>query len=204
MILAVILYFIQDDLKRLLAFSTIGHLGYILFGVSLGILGSRTGLEGGILHVINHGYGKGLLFLTVGAIAYATGSRSIKELSGLGRKMPLASMAFMTGLFAVTGVPPFSCFWSKMMMFAGAFELGGTVGPALGVLAILESLAAFGWYLFVGHRIVFGEMSPRASLAAADPPAAMNITLVELMILSLLAPLIGYPLIQCLSLGCFG
>jgi hydrogenase-4 component D len=204
MILAVILYFIQDDLKRLLAFSTIGHLGYILFGVSLGILGSTTGFEGGVLHILNHGYSKGLLFLSVGAIAYATGSKSIKELSGLGRKMPVAALAFILGLLAVTGIPPLSCFWSKIMMFTGAFELEGRVGPTLGVLAILESLAAFSWYLFVGHRIIFGEVSPKAALAGADPPLAMDGTLVVLMVLSLVAPLIGYPLIQYLSVGCFG
>jgi hydrogenase-4 component D len=203
MIVAIILYFIQDDLKRLLAFSTIGHLAYVLFGVSLGILGSATGFSGGLLHVINHSYGKGLLFLSVGAIAYATGSRSIKELSGLGRKMPLASAAFIIGLLAVTGVPPFSCFWSKFMMFTGAFELGGIVGPTMGVLAILESLTAFAWYLFVGHTIIFGEVSPKVALAAGDPPMAMDGTLIVLMILSLVAPLIGYPFVKFLSVGCF-
>jgi len=204
MIVAVVLYFIQDDLKRLLAFSTIGHLGYVLFGVSLGILGSATGFGGGLLHIINHSYSKGLLFLSVGAMAYATGSKSIKELSGLGRKMPLASAAFIVGLFAVTGVPPLSCFWSKIMMFTGAFALGGITGSTLGTLAILESLAAFAWYLFVGHRIIFGEVSPKAALAAADPPAAMEGILIVLMILCLAAPLIGYPFVRYLSVGCFG
>ena len=204
MIVAVILYFVQDDLKRLLAFSTIGHLGYVLFGVSLGILGSATGFSGGLLHIINHSYGKGLLFLSVGTIAYGTGSKSIKELGGLGRKMPLASVAFIIGLFAVTGIPPLSCFWSKIMMFTGAFALGGVMECTLGVLAILESLAAFAWYLFVGHRIIFGEVSRKAALAGTDPSKAMDGILIVLMLLSLLAPLIGYPLIQRLSVGCFG
>jgi hydrogenase-4 component D len=204
MIVAVILYFIQDDLKRLLAFSTIGHLGYVLFGISLGILGSTTGFEGGVLHIINHGCGKGLLFLSVGAIAYATGSRSIKELSGLGRRMPLVSAAFIVGLFAVTGVPPLSCFWSKFMMFTGAFEVGGIAGPTLGVLAILESVTAFAWYLFIGHRVFFGEVSEKAAVATADPPITINATLIVLMVLSFLAPLIGYPFVQHLAVGCFG
>jgi len=69
----------------LLAYSTIGHLGYILFGVSLGMLGSKTGGMGGVFHIINHGFAKGLLFLSVGAIAYATGSKSIKELKGVSK-----------------------------------------------------------------------------------------------------------------------
>lgn len=203
MIVAVILYFIQDDLKRLLAFSTIGHLSYVLFGISLGILGSTTGLEGGVLHIINHGCAKGLLFLSVGAIAYATGSRSIKELSGLGRKMPLASAAFIVGFLAVTGVPPLSCFWSKFMIFTGAFELGGVVGPTLGTLAILESITAFAWYLFVGHRVFFGEVSEKAAVAAADPPRTISVTLIVLMALAFLAPVIGYLFVKYLSVGCF-
>jgi len=203
MIVAVILYFIQDDLKRLLAFSTIGHLGYVLFGISLGILGSTTGFEGGVLHIINHGFAKGLLFLSVGAIAYATGSRSIKELSGLGRKMPLVSAAFLVGLFAVTGVPPLSCFWSKFMMFTGAFELGTAVGTTLGILAILESVIAFAWYLVIGHRVFFGKVSEKATVATPNQPRAINITLIVLMCLALLAPLIGYPFVKYLSVGCF-
>jgi hydrogenase-4 component D len=203
MIVAVILYFIQDDLKRLLAFSTIGHLGYVLFGISLGILGSTTGFEGGVLHIINHGFAKGLLFLSVGAIAYATGSRSIKELSGLGRKMPLVSVAFLVGLFAVTGVPPLSCFWSKYMMFTGAFQLGGVAGPTLGILTIIESVIAFSWYLVIGHRVFFGKVSEKAKVATTVQPRAISITLIVLIGLSFLAPLIGYPFVKYLSVGCF-
>jgi len=88
-------------------------------------------------------------------------------------------------------------------MFTGAFELGGIVGPTMGVLAILESLAAFAWYLYVGHTIIFGEVSPKVALAAGDPPMAMDGTLIVLMVLSLAAPLIGYPFVKFLSMGCF-
>ncbi|MBM3235227.1 hypothetical protein FJZ31_02890 [Candidatus Poribacteria bacterium] len=197
-IITVILYFVQDDLKRLLAFSTIGHLGYILFGVSLLILGSPTGFRGGVLHIINHACGKGLLFLSVGAIAYATGTRKISELSGLGRKMPLVSIAFIIGLFAVTGVPPLSCFWSKFMMFTGAFEIGGAAGYILGVLVIIESLVAFAWYLFVGHRVFFGAVSEKAATAGSNS-VAISLPLIILMILCFLAPIIGFPLVQHLG-----
>ncbi len=200
---AVIMYFFQDDLKRLLAFSTIGHLGYILFGVSLGIMGSATGFKGGILHIINHGFAKGLLFLSVGAIAYATGTRSIRELSGLGRKMPIVSMGFIIGLFAVTGVAPLSCFWSKFMMFTGAFEIGGTAGPIMGVAVLLESMAAFAWYLFVGHRVFFGKTSEKADAAMQAIPSTMTAPLVILIALCFLAPWIGWAFVQYLSVGVF-
>ena len=201
MIITLIMYFLQDDLKRLLAYSTIGQLGYILFGISLGIMGSTTGFKGGLLHIINHGCAKGLLFLSVGAIAYATGSRSIKELSGLGRRMPLVSAAFIIGFLAVTGVPPFSCFWSKFMIFTGAFELGGVAATTLGVLAIFESVAAFAWYLFIGHRVFFGPISEKAAVATKDPSRVITIPLIILMVLCFLAPIIGWPFVQFLSVG---
>ena len=78
-------YFVQDDLKRLLAYSTIAHLGYVLLGISLGALGSTVGFRGGVLHIICHGFSKATLFLCVGAIAYVTGSRSISALGGLAK-----------------------------------------------------------------------------------------------------------------------
>ena len=73
----------------------------------------------------------------------------------------------------------------------------------LGVLAILESLAAFAWYLFVGHKIFFGEVSEKAGIAK-DPPVAISATLIVLMAFSLFAPLIGYPFVRYLSVGVFG
>ena len=78
MLIGVYFFFFQDDLKRLLAYSTITHLAYVLLGLGLGIMGSKIGMKGGILHIINHSAAKGLLFLAVGAVSYATGTRSIR------------------------------------------------------------------------------------------------------------------------------
>jgi hydrogenase-4 component D len=79
MLVALSFYFVQDDLKRLLAYSTIAHLGYIMLGAALGALGASTGFQGGALHVLTHGFSKATLFLCVGAVAYITGSRSIRR-----------------------------------------------------------------------------------------------------------------------------
>ena len=117
-------YFFQDDLKRLLAFSTITHLGYMFLGLSLGPLGSTLAVQGGLLHLINHSFTKSLLFLAVGAISCATGTKSITKLSGLGRKMPITTAAFVVGALAISGVPPFNIFWSKFFIVAGAIQLG--------------------------------------------------------------------------------
>lgn len=201
MIISVILYYFQDDLKKLLAYSTIGHLGYILFGVSLGIFGSKTGGMGGIFHIINHGFAKGLLFLSVGGIAYATGSKSISELKGLSVKFPLFTACFLVGMFGIVGVPPFSGFWSKFMIFTGAFELKNSYLAIFGTLAILESLLSFCWYIFVGHKVFFGPSSEKVLKANSKVPLSMQLSLISLLILSLLSPLIGYPFVKALFGG---
>lgn len=198
MIFSVILYYFQQDLKKLLAYSTIGHLGYIFLGVSFGILGSKIGGMGGIFHIINHGFAKGLLFLTVGAIAYSTGSKDIKELSGIMKKFPLYTFCFMVGMFAIIGIPPFSGFWSKFMIFTGAFELKNIYTYVFGLLALFESVLSFCWYIFVAHRILFGEISLTVSLANKELPLSIRLSLIFMLILTILSPVIGYPLLVAL------
>ena len=187
-------YFVQDDLKRLLAYSTIAHLGYVLLGVALGGLGSLTALRGGVLHILCHGFGKATLFLCAGAVAYATGSRSISALGGVARSMPLTATAFFVGIAAVTGIPPFACFWSKLMILAGALELPGAIGPTLLVLVLAESLISFSWMLHVGQKVFFGATTPVA-LVHSDPPLAMSVSLVVLMVGCLAAPVVGLALL---------
>jgi hydrogenase-4 component D len=191
-------YFVQDDLKRLLAYSTIAHLGYVLLGVAIGGLGSTIGFRGGVLHIICHGYSKATLFFCAGAIAYVTGTRSISALRGLARSMPLTATAFFVGLLSVTGVPPLACFWSKFMILSGAMRLPGPLGPVILILILCETLVSFGWMLYIAQRIFLGP----ASLAAqvhSDPPWAMSVTLVILMIGCVAAPLIGMPLVQLMG-----
>lgn len=197
-LVALSFYFVQDDLKRLLAYSTIAHLGYILLGVSLGALGSTVGLQGGALHILCHGFSKATLFLCVGAVAYITGSRSIRALGGVAKVMPLTATAYFVGVLAVTGIPPFACFWSKMMILAGALEVPGAMGPAIMVLVLLESLVAFGWMLYVGQRVFFGAQTELARVNS-DPPPAMSAALILLMLGCLLAPLAGIPLVRLIG-----
>jgi hydrogenase-4 component D len=195
MLVGCFLFFFQDDLKRLLAYSTITHLSYILLGAGLGILGSATGMIGGILHIINHAFAKALLFLSVGAIAYATGVKSIRELSGLSHRMPLVSLAFFVGILSVTGVPPFSTFWSKFFLLTGAVDVRGNVGLLILIPFVLEVIVAFAWFLRVGQKVFFGEVSAAAA-PAKDPPFAMSAVLVILMVFCVLAPFIGLPIVH--------
>jgi hydrogenase-4 component D len=200
MFTALLFYFVQDDLKRLLAFSTIANLAFMILGLSLGALGSTMALRGGLLHLISHSFTKSLLFLAVGAISYATGVRKISALSGLGKKMPLTSLALVLGALAISGVPPFNMFWSKFFVIAGAFQLHSGWGWALGMLALAESVAGFAWFLHVIHKVVFGTASVAAA-DAHDPPLSMTIPLLALMALSLLSTVFALPMVDRLARG---
>jgi len=200
MLTSVFLYFIQDDLKRLLAYSTIANLGYMFLGLSLGALGSNLGLRGGLLHLIGHSFTKSLLFLSVGAMSFATGTRKISMLSGMGKRMPLTSLAFVLGALAISGVPPFNMFWSKFFIIAGAFQLHSSWGWTLGLLALAESVAGFAWFLHVVHKVIFGTPAP-ATAGAQDPPATMAIPLLALMGLILFSTVFALPIIDRLAGG---
>jgi len=209
---ALYLYFFQDDLKRLLAYSTIAQLGYIFLGLGLGILGSTTALRGAVLHILMHACAKTTLFLSVGAIAYVCGTRSISRLSGLGRTMPIAAVAFFFGAFALTGIPPFACFWSKLYILGGALQISGPFGPVALILVVIESLVSFGWFLWVGQRVFFGKPEEPfaqtgvdlskmdgcapACAGALDPPRILGWVLIAMILLTLLAPVVGIPLVS--------
>ncbi|MCL5102905.1 MAG: hydrogenase 4 subunit D [Armatimonadetes bacterium] len=217
MFAALYLYFFQDDIKRLLAYSTIAQLGYIFLGLGIGTLGADMASRGAVLHILMHACAKTTLFLTVGAIAYATGTRSMAKLSGLGRSMPIAAVGFFVGAFALTGIPPLACFWSKMYVLAGALQVAGAFGPVALILVLIESLIAFGWFLWVGQKVFFGvptrtakakmqhksDTAPDAQpepVGAMDPPPSMDWVLIGMIILTLVAPLVGIPLVSHLSI----
>jgi hydrogenase-4 component D len=197
MFMALTLYFAQDDLKRLLAYSTIAHLSYVLLGVGMGVMGSQLAFRGGVLHIITHGFAKSTLFLCAGAVAYATGTRSISQLGGLGRKLPLVGLAFVVGVLALTGVPPLGCFWSKFYLLAGALQLAGGIGPVILALVLLESLVSFAWMLRIAQKIFLG---PATDAVAANPeetlPVAMTIALGILIIMCVAAPFVGIPFVD--------
>jgi len=195
MLVVLFLFFYQDDLKRLLAYSTIAHLAYILFGLGLGVMGSESGFYGGVMHIMNHGVGKGLLFLCVGAISYTTGTRSIKQLSGLARTSPLLTAAFFVGMFSILGIPPFSGFWSKFYLMIGTIDLGGTAGTLLLIPFLLEIVVAFAWFLHIGQKVFFGPPS-EAAASASPAPFAISFALIVMMILTLVAPFVALALIR--------
>jgi multicomponent Na+:H+ antiporter subunit D len=109
----------QDNLKRRLAFSTIGQLGYIVLGAAIA---TDRGQGGAVLHIAMHACGKITLFFCAGAIFVASGKKYVSELRGIGRKMPLTMGAFMIGSLSVIGLPPLGGFISKWYLALGALD----------------------------------------------------------------------------------
>jgi multicomponent Na+:H+ antiporter subunit D len=126
----------QDDLRRLLAYSSIAQVGYMTLGISLN---NPEGLTGGLVHLFNHGITKSGLFLAVACLAYRLGSFRIDGLAGAGRRAPLAAFAFVVGGLSLIGVPGTAGFVSKWYLVLGALERGWWW---LAVMILLSSLLA--------------------------------------------------------------
>jgi multicomponent Na+:H+ antiporter subunit D len=109
----------QDELKRRLAFSTIGQLSYIVLGIALL---SPKGMIGGMTHIAMHAFGKITLFFCAGAIAVATGKKYISQMVGIGKRMPVTMIAFFVGSLSVIGLPPTGGFFSKWYLVLGTLQ----------------------------------------------------------------------------------
>jgi hydrogenase-4 component D len=202
MTVAVIQFFQQDDLKKLLALSTISQLALVLLGAGLGLAGSMRAAQGAAFHILAHGVGKALLFLSVGALSYAAGTRHIRDLSGVLGRAPVAAIGFLIGALTVTGVPPFAGFWSKLWIVTGAASLGGA-GIAAGAVVVLESVVAFAWLLWVGQKVFLGAPS-NAAATIARPPLLLDGSMLLLIVLCVAITLIGLPLAMAVAPGGFG
>ncbi|MEO0081163.1 MAG: proton-conducting transporter membrane subunit [candidate division WOR-3 bacterium] len=137
----------QSNYKRLLAYSSIGQVGYILLGLGIG---NYWGVVGALFHVLSHALAKGLLFLASRSIELQTGTRDINKLSGLEKAMPVTTWSYIVGALSLAGVPPFAGFFSKLFIILGA------VAAKLywmAVLAALFSVVTLGYLLKVINRM---------------------------------------------------
>jgi NADH-quinone oxidoreductase subunit M len=124
---------VETDIKRLIAYSSIAHMGYIMFGISLFptnvaagtavIVVSSTAIAGTILHILSHAVSKGLFFLSAGAVMHQTETRDIREMGGLAGKMPFTTVSGIIAALSIAGAPPFACFISEVLIFIGAFQV---------------------------------------------------------------------------------
>ncbi|MGC9522829.1 MAG: complex I subunit 4 family protein [Anaerolineae bacterium] len=178
----------EDDLKRIVAYSSVSQMGYILFG--LGTL-TQEGVSGATLHVIFHAIVKALLFMVVGIFIHATGKRQFDELSGEGRKMPAVAACGAIGLLAIAGVPPLCVFDSEWMIFAGGFH---TAHIALSVITLLGSVLTVAYALRIGAGPFWGDIPPKLRLKTV--PKAMLIPTIVLAALAVIGGIFPAPLLD--------
>ena len=129
---------IQDDLKRLFAYSTIANTGYILVGVAVG---TSRALAGSLFHILNHAIVVALLFLCVGAFIHQARTRSLREIAGIRHTMPWTSFAFIIGVLSLATFPFLNIFWSELMIIAAGWEVGMAWLSLLMIINLIFSAA---------------------------------------------------------------
>jgi len=147
----------QNDGKRMLAFSSISQMGYILLGLGTG---SPLGIVGGIFHLFNHAILKSLLFLNTAAIEKATGHRDLSRMGGLASRMPVTGATFAIGSLSVAGIPPLNGFWSKLFILIALFQSGH---PVVAFIALITSVVTLGYFLVFQKKALFGKAEARFS-----------------------------------------
>jgi NADH-quinone oxidoreductase subunit M len=143
---------VQPDLKRLVAYSSVSHMGFVTLGI---FVFTEQGLQGAVLQMINHGLITGALFLLVGIIYERTHDRTIAKMGGLAARTPVWAAVFGFFVFASAGLPGLSGFVGEFLALLGTFE----VSPYAAAVATFAMILAAGYLLYMYGRIVFGEVS---------------------------------------------
>jgi len=156
----------QENVKRMMAYSSVAQIGYIVLGIALA---TESGLAGGIVHIFNHALMKGTAFMALGAIIFGTGAVTLKDLEGIGRRMPMATAAFVIAGLGLIGIPLTPGFISKWQLVMAALELD--MWP-LAALILLSSLLAviYVWRVF---EVAYLRPSPAGVRAPNEVPLSM-------------------------------
>lgn len=175
----------QDDIKMMLAYSTISNIGYIIMGLGLA---STYGVIGASVHVFNHALIKATLFFGAGALIYRTGKRTLTDLAGIGRSMPLTVAAISIGAISIVGIPPTAGFLCKWYIALGAMQAGR---PFFAFALVFGALFIFIYYIRMVNAFYFRQPKDPAILEVKEAPATM---LVPTLLLATL----------CLAMGVLG
>ncbi|MDD4308579.1 MAG: proton-conducting transporter membrane subunit, partial [Thermoplasmata archaeon] len=175
-------YVRNGDLKRVLAYSSIAQMGYIILGIGLWMeYGTEMGLQGGLFHIMTHAFMKGLAFLCAGLIIYRLGTRQLSQMKGIGHAMPLTAFCFTIAVLSLAGAPPLSGFMSEWMIFKAGVDASATIGIwgiLITLIAVLNSILSLGYYLPMVSTLF---RKPKRSFASLKPaPKAMMVPIVIL------------------------
>ena len=191
----------QWDFKRLLAYSSISQLGYVVLGVGLGgLIIAREGnlawaslaILGGLFHLVNHAVYKSLLFLTSGSVEMSTGTRQLKQMGGLAEKLPVTRATCTIASASIAGIPPFSGFWSKLILVVAAIQAGF---HWIAAIIVFVSLCTLIMYLKVQRYAFLGEL-PENLRQTKEARGSM---LVAMTFLACLCALMGLLLVPALK-----
>lgn len=186
----------QTVVKRLLAYSSLSHVGYILLGLGIALYsGVALGAQGAFFHLFNHMLMKGLAFLAVGALMYGMflqndshASLKITDLAGAAQKYPLVALALGIALLALGGMPPLAGFMSKWQIFVAGFETQTSWIIALMIFMALNSVLSLGYYAPLVNMMYRKDPSPQV---LAGKPLTWTIVL-PLVIMMLLVVVLGF------------
>ncbi|MBU2596328.1 MAG: NADH/ubiquinone/plastoquinone (complex I) [Planctomycetes bacterium] len=191
MVIGALLAIGQWDFKRLLAYSSISQIGYVMFGIGLAaLILSKKGnpvwaslaMLGGLFHLMNHAVFKSLLFLTSGSIEMSTGTRQLKELGGLAEKLPITRSACTIASASIAGIPPFNGFWSKLILVIAAVQAGFYTLAAVTVFVSIVTLIMF---LKVQRYVFLGEL-PENLKSVVEHRGLMAFAMIFLAVLCVL------------------
>ena len=179
----------QWDFKRLLAYSSVNQIGYVILGIGLG---TPLGILGGLFHLLNHSVFKSLLFLNSGAVEYSTGTRDLQKMGGLREKMPVTANTSLIGSMSIAGVPPFNGFWSKLIIIVACVQAQHFMHAFWAVFASILTLA---YFMKVQRYAFFGELKGAFS-RVKECPFFMKFSMVVLAVICLAGGLLLLPTIS--------
>ena len=176
---------VENDIKRIIAYSTVSQIGFILLGLSVG---GELALAGGIMYIMMHAISKAGLFLCAGIVEHSCHTKDIRQLGGLAKTMPLTAASFILCAFSVMGVPPFGGFFSKYMVVNGAMEAGH---PWLAMIFLLGAVMTVLYLLRAFVRVFLGQCH-QAHTPPREGSATMVGSVVLLAALSVVSGLLIY------------
>ena len=191
-VMAAVFAVFQSDVKRMLIYSTVSQLGYMVLALALC---TSLGVAGGLLHLANHVLFKNLLFLVAGALILQTGKHSLDEMGALATKMPKTFVLFAIGAMCVIGVPPSNGFTSKWIIYHALMEQGYVL---LAILSLVGSVLTLAYFTKFMHKAFLGQASAKADIEVIDPPKnmilAMNVLAIGCIITSVFPGVLLFPI----------
>jgi NADH:ubiquinone oxidoreductase subunit 5 (subunit L)/multisubunit Na+/H+ antiporter MnhA subunit len=176
---------VENDIKRILAYSTVSQIGYIFLGFTMA---NAAGISGSLLYILMHGLAKAGLFLCAGIVIHATHCRDIREMGGLIKTMPVTAIAFLLCAFSVIGIPPFGGFFSKFLVIVGTLQAGQIW---LAGTALFTAVLTLFYLLRVFSMVFLGELKH----PAPEATKSMVYVVAALAVLGLVAGVfVAYPM----------